>query len=98
MQNNFGIRSDHSIVHFTFNPITEPRGPGYFKLNNSILLNKDYQNIIKQSIKDISEINKDASANTKWEIIKGAVRNETIKFTSKLKKDTNKNEKILKMK
>ena len=32
-----GIRSDHSVVYFTFNPMSEPRGPGYFKLNNSIL-------------------------------------------------------------
>ena len=53
-----GIRSDHSIVYFTLNPISEPRGPGYFKLNNSIILNQDYQHIIRESIKNISEINK----------------------------------------
>ena len=91
-----GIRSDHSIVYFTFNPISEPRGPGYFKLNNSILLNNEYQNIIRDSIKSIADINKDANDNTKWEIIKGAVRNESIKFASKLKKDMDKNETNLK--
>ena len=32
-----GIRSDHSLVYFMFNPVSEVRGPGYFKLNNSIL-------------------------------------------------------------
>ena len=74
------------MVYFTFNPITEPRGPGYFKLNNSLLLNNDYQNIIRDSITNIVDINKDANDNTKWEIIKGTVRNESIKFASKLKK------------
>ena len=39
------------------------RGPGYFKLNNSLLLDKDYQETVKKSI---AEINKEA--NTKWEL------------------------------
>ena len=86
------------MVYFTFNPISEPRGPGYFKLNNSILLNNDYQNIIRNSIQNIVDINKDANDNTKWEIIKGTVRNESIKFASKLKKDMDKNETNLKKK
>ena len=84
------------MVYFTFNPIIEPRGPGYFKLNNSLLLNNDYQNIIRDSITNIVDINKDANDNTKWEIIKGTVRNESIKFASKLKKDMDKNETNLK--
>ena len=74
-----GIRSDHSLVYFNFNPCTEPRGPGYFKLNNSILLDEKYQKIIRDTIKSITEINENANPNTKWEIIKGSIRNETIK-------------------
>ena len=84
------------MVYFTFNPLSEPRGPGYFKLNNSILLNNEYQNIIRNSIQNIVDINRDANDNTKWEIIKGTVRNESIKFASKIKKDMDKNETKLK--
>ena len=93
-----GIRSDHSLVYFIFNPYTEPRGPGYFKLNNSILFDAKYQKIIKDTIKDITEINSEANANTKWEILKGSIRNETIKYTTKLKKESNKEENELKQK
>ena len=35
------------------------RGPGYFKLNSSHLLNEDYQEIIKKCTAEIAEINKD---------------------------------------
>jgi hypothetical protein len=92
------IRSDHSLVYFNFNPYTEPRGPGYFKLNNSILLDEKYQKIIRDTIKYIAEINKDSNANTKWEIIKGSIRNETIIYTSKLKKENDKEENTIKTK
>ena len=67
------------------------RTPGVFKLNNSILLQNEYQNIIKKNIKDIVDINKDCNPNTLWELIKGACRNETIKYsTFKKKKDLEK--------
>ena len=54
----------------------QPRGPGYFKLNNSVLLETEYQDKIKQSITEQAEINKEANPNTLWQIIEGAIRNE----------------------
>ena len=62
------------------------RGPGYFKLNNSLLLDSEYQQRIKENINDIANINKDANPNTLWEIIKGTIRNETIKYATAKKK------------
>ena len=59
------------------------RGPGVFKLNNSILLDSEYQDKIKTAIDETTTTNKDANPNTIWELIKGTIRNETIKFTSK---------------
>ena len=67
-----------------------PRGPGYFKLNNSLLLDTSYQTIIKRSISETALINIDSNPNTLWEIIKGNIRNETIRYA------TIKNVKILK--
>ena len=81
-----GIRSDHSIVYFNIIVDNQPRGPGYFKLNNSVILEKDYQDMITRSITDITNINKEANPNTLWEIIKGTIRNETIIYTSTKKK------------
>lgn len=68
------------------------RGPGYFKLNSSLILDSDYQNIIKKSILEIANINKTANPNTLWELIKGTVRNETIKYATMKKKKSNANE------
>ena len=87
-----GFRSDHSLVYFNIIIDNQPRGPGFFKLNNSVILEPAYQNKIKQSIQEISEINKNANPNTLWQIIKGAIRNETIKYTSFKKKSTIKKE------
>ena len=71
------------------------RGPGYFELNNSLLLETEYHEIIKANINETISINKDSNPNTLWELIKGAVRNETIKYVSKKQKDTNKRESTL---
>ena len=77
-----GFRSDHSLVNFNLIIDIQPRGPGFFKLNNSVILEHDYQNKIKQSIQEIAEINKDCNPNTLWQIIKGTIRNESIKYTA----------------
>jgi len=62
------------------------KGPGYFKLNNSLLLDTDYQNKIKTSIQEIVSFNEQANPNVLWEIIKGRIRDETIKYASFKKK------------
>ena len=59
----------------------------FFKLNNSLLLDNEYQQATKESIKEIATIDKDANQNTLWKIIKGTVRNETIKYASFKKKE-----------
>ena len=92
-RHNIGYKSDHSIVSLNIDLINLTRGPGYFKINNSLSLNEDYQEIIKNSISEIAEINKEANPNTKWELIKGTVRNETIKYATYKKKETIKHEK-----
>ena len=91
-KHNIGYKSDHSKVSLNIDLINLTRGPGYFKLNNSLLLDKDYQETVKKSI---AEINKEANPNTKWELIKGTIRNETIKYATYKKKETNKKEKKL---
>ena len=92
-RHNIGYKSDHKTVSLNIDLINLTRGPGYFKLNNSILLNEDYQEIIKNSIIEIADINKEGNPNTKWELIKGSVRNETIKYATYKKKETIKQEK-----
>ena len=44
---NISYKSDHSPVSLKINFLKLTRGPGYFKLNNSLLLETEYQEIIK---------------------------------------------------
>lgn len=89
-------KSDHSIVLINIDTTNLTRGPGYFKLNNSLLLDTKYQDVIKKSIDEISSFNSEANPNTLWELIKGTVRNETIKYATKKKKNMNEAESKLK--
>ena len=57
------------------------RGPGIFKINNSILLDNVDQTKVKYSIRETEGLNKGCNPNTLWELIKGTIRNETIKYS-----------------
>ena len=87
---NISYKSDHSLVSLNIDLFNLTRGPGYFKLNNSLLLEAEYQEIIKKNVNETVLINKESNPNTLWELIKGTVRNETIKYASKKTKETNK--------
>ena len=51
-----------------------------------MLLNKDYQNQIKQEINNVVENNTHCNPNTLWELIKGTARNISIKLSTMTKK------------
>ena len=72
---------------------TYNNGSGYFKLNNSLLLDDDYKVKVRRSISEIAAINVEANPSTLWEVIKGTVRNETIKYASFKKRLNQENEK-----
>ena len=80
------FKSDHSVVMLKIDLKQEVMDPGYFKMNNSLLLDEDYKVKIKRSINEITTINKEANLNTLWELIKGTIRNETIKYATFKKK------------
>ena len=61
------------------------------------MLQTEYQHKIRNNIKDIVNINKESNPNTLWELIKGSIRNETIKYSTFTKKqDTEKENEIKK--
>ena len=87
-----GFKTDHHSVTLTIDSCSVPRGPGYFKLNNSILIDQEYHTKIKQTIITTVNENKECNPNTLWEVLKGNIRNETIKYTSYKAKLTKKTE------
>ena len=88
-EHKVSYKSDHSLVVLNLDLSDIKRGPGYFKLNNSFILENNYQECIRKSITEIVSHNFSANPNTLWELIKGTVRNETIKYgTIRKKKKT----------
>ena len=87
-----GFKSDHSIVTISMHFTNEQRGPGYFKINNSLLLQSEYQKQIKNTISETATNNVDANPNVLWEVIKGSIRNTTIQYASKMKKENREHE------
>ena len=80
------FKSDHSLACITLNFESIERGPGIFKLNNSLLLDTEYKALIIQSINEIRLLNTDANPLVRWELIKSTIRNETLKFSKYKKK------------
>ena len=85
-------RSYPSPVILNVNLTNIKRGPGYFKLNNSFVLDNEYQEGIRKSITETTTFNENANPNTLWGLIKGSIRNETIKYGTKKKKENNNQE------
>ena len=71
------------------------RGPGYWKLNTSLLMDTEYKIMVKQTIDTTLEDNKGANPNTMWDIIKTSIRGATINFASNKKRIRSKNKHIL---
>ena len=69
----------------------EQHGPGYFKINNSLLLQNNNQGKIRNELRETAEINSLANSNVLWEVIKGAIRNDTIQYAAR-NKNENKNQ------
>ena len=62
-----GYKTDHSLIEIKIALHSNMRGPGFWKLNTSLLTEIDYVNQIRTVIKDTEEEYKnDRSAQTKW--------------------------------
>ena len=50
---NPGYRTDHSSILLKLKFINNERGHGYWKFNNSLLNNKDYIKLVKDTIQEV---------------------------------------------
>lgn len=75
--------SDHSVITLSVVICGETKGPGYWKLNCSLLHDQKYVEHINKVIRDTSTKNKMEKLDPllSWEMIKLSIRGETIKFS-----------------
>ena len=72
--------SDHKIALLTIKAKLEERGKGYWKINNSILLNDDYIALIKNLISDFESNNpkQHVTPHIRWETLKCVIRGKLL--------------------
>ena len=80
------------IFHF---PISAPRGPGYWRFNNSLLSDNEYLALLRSKIPEFVEKYKEVEdKGLFWEMVKMEIRGLTVRF-SKLKTKRNRDEENL---
>ena len=78
-----GFKTDHSMVTIQVALHTNPRGPGFWKLNTSFLSETEYINQIKttiEGIKDEYQNEKSLNASLLWEMIRLKVREQRVRY------------------
>ena len=91
------ILTDHSLITVSIKFHSDNRGPGFWKLNCSLLNDIDYVTTVKAIINTtIEESKKEKYSSTlTWELIKFNVKTGTIKYSSEKQKSNNSWQKYL---
>ena len=77
---NFGF-SDHSGVIVEADFTTFKRGPSHYKLNIDILKDIEFVNLVKNDIKNLSNVYKNLNPILQWEMVKAQIRSLSIIYS-----------------
>jgi len=88
------FKSDHSIVTLSLKLGDIPRGPGYWKLNCSLMKDKEYVDKIKMAIRECENIHEgtDIDKVLLWETMKMQIRSASIEYSCEKRKKARKKE------
>ena len=83
--------TDHQGVFLTFQPGTAQRGRGFWKLNNSVLQDKNYREIIDNLLDKYLKLKRENKQNfdirLMWDVLKIEIKDATIQYCKKLARD-----------
>ena len=75
------IAPDHKAIYFYLSlPVTIPRGPGFWKFNNTLLDDEVYLTHIRELIPQIREYFFVQDKQLFWELLKMELKEKTISF------------------
>ena len=83
-----GYKTDHSLITIHLASNSNPRGPGFWKLNRSFLLDSEYIELIKKTIDEVAEEyrnNDDVDAILLWDTMKMQIRSSSLKYAREKK-------------
>ncbi|CAG2237600.1 unnamed protein product [Mytilus edulis] len=77
------IKSDHSLIKLTLSGENfSERGPGFWKFNSGLLTDKDYVDIVKNTLSDCDKkYHNLENKNLKWDTMKSEIRGATVKYS-----------------
>ena len=93
-----GFKTDHSLITLSLGTKTNPRGPGFWKLNSHFLKDLEYINLIKETINVVlNDYKEDESVDAilLWDVMKMQIRAVSIKYAKQLKAKQKRTEKTL---
>ena len=76
-----GINSDHLAFYLYISMNKNRRGRGYWKLNVTLLRNKEYVEIINTLIDKVTKETENQPTFDRWEFLKYKIREETIEYS-----------------
>lgn len=81
------IAPDHSLIYLSLNlPEETPRGPGFWKFNNTLLEDNEYIEKIRTIYPQLREQYKTVvDKQMLWELLKMEIRSTTISYTKGIK-------------
>ena len=85
---HYGYRSDHSAISLSIKRWVPQRGPGFWKLNTSLLSISSCKTEIQKTIKSVIQENSNMKADKLWEFLKYKVKEKCILISSSHKKET----------
>ena len=83
-----GFKSDHSLITLTLMNNSNPRGPGFWKLNASLLADEEYIDLIKKTINEVAkeyENNNEVDATLLWDTMKMKIRSSSLCYARQKK-------------
>ncbi|CAG2228138.1 unnamed protein product [Mytilus edulis] len=77
------IKSDHSLIKLTLSGENfSERGPGFWKFNSGLLTDKDYVDIVKNTLSECdNKYHNLENKNLKWDTMKSEIRGATVKYS-----------------
>ena len=89
------IKIDHSLITIHLASNNKPRGPGFWKLNTSFLLDSEFIELIKKTIDEVAIENRnndDVDAVLLWDTMKMQIRSSSLKYAREKKAKIKSNE------
>ena len=75
------IMTDHRAFYMVIEPQSASRGTGFWKMNTTLLRNREYIEIIKREINRTLQASQQKDPGQLWEILKKRIKETTVEFS-----------------